>query len=85
MHECRPFLKYLYFHILPTDDSKAVLNPYDSNCDGQKWTIKEGRIQKKSDPKKVLDIVENKCDDGAGLCVSDFKSTNSQSWCLESA
>jgi len=65
------------------DESTVVLNPYDRNRDGQKWMIGGDRIQMKGNPKKVLDIIGNDCDDGADLCAWDFKYTPNQLWYFE--
>jgi len=65
------------------DESTVVLNPYDRHCEGQKWMIGGDRIQMKADPKKVLDIIRNDCDDGADLCAWDFKYTKNQLWYFE--
>ena len=66
-------------YIFPTDGGKAVLNPYDQNCNGQKWMIDGNKVQMKMNPKKVLDLT-NTCGHGTELCVSDFKCHDCQVW-----
>ena len=55
----------------------------DSGNYEQEWDIEGNKIVSRSDPDKVLDIKKNNDENGAKLCMYEYKGGDNQHWTIE--